>query len=88
MKQKREPMNKNRIRGGVRRTSGPSTMKSISIKAVRRIFGGCAWEAVELTSGGLRPVLAVGTEPTVRKAERGAGVSRRHSRVGCCCPKA
>lgn len=34
-------------------TSGLGTAKSISIKSAKRRSGGCAWKAVELTSGGL-----------------------------------
>jgi len=53
VEQKREPMDKNRI-GGIRRwTSGPMIAKSISIKGAGCKSGGCAWKAVELTSGGL-----------------------------------
>jgi hypothetical protein len=36
-----------------RRTSSLGTAKSISIKGAERRFGGCAWKAVELTSGDL-----------------------------------
>jgi len=32
------------------------TAKSISIKDAKRKSGGCAWKAVEITSGGLRHV--------------------------------
>jgi hypothetical protein len=32
------------------------TAKSISIKGTERKFGGCAWKAVELTSGDLHVV--------------------------------
>ena len=46
-------MDKNRI-GGIRRwTSGQMIAKSISIKGAGCKFGGCALKAVELTSGGL-----------------------------------
>jgi hypothetical protein len=49
-------MNKNQI-GGIRcRTSGRLIAKSISIKGTGCRSGGCAWKAVELTSGGLRHV--------------------------------
>ena len=53
MEQKREPMNKNRIRGIRCRTSWHMTTKSISIKGTGCKSGGCALKAVELTSGGL-----------------------------------
>ena len=46
-------MNKNRIGGIRRRTSGPTIAKSISIKSAGCKSGGCALKAVELTSGGL-----------------------------------
>jgi hypothetical protein len=46
-------MNKNQI-GGIRcRTSGRLIAKSISIKGAGCRSGGCAWKAVELTSGDL-----------------------------------
>ena len=46
-------MNKNQI-GGIRcRTSGRLIAKSISIKGTGCRSGGCAWKAVELTSGDL-----------------------------------
>jgi len=46
-------MNKNQIQGIRRRTSGLVTAKSISIKGAGCRSGGCAWKAVELTSGDL-----------------------------------
>ena len=46
-------MNKNQIRGIRCRTSGLVIAKSISIKGAGGRSGGCAWKAVELTSGGL-----------------------------------
>jgi len=54
----REPMDKNRIRGGLGRTSVPMCAKSISVKDQTRRFGGCAQKAVVLTPGGLRRVSA------------------------------
>ena len=73
-------MHKNRI-GGVRdRTSGREVAKSISVKGPGRKSGGCAPKAVGLTAGGLRRCPRRGTEGTERNPERGAGVSRRHSR--------
>ena len=50
-------MNKNRIRGIWCRTSGQRIAKSISIKGTGCKSGGCAWKAVELTSGDLPFVL-------------------------------
>ena len=80
VEQRREPMHKNRI-GGVRdRTSGREVAKSISVKGPGRKSGGCAPKAVGLTPGGLRRCPRRGTEGTERNPERGAGVSRRHSR--------
>jgi len=49
-------MNKNQIRGIRCRTSGLVIAKPISIKGTGCRSGGCAWKAVELTSGGLRHV--------------------------------
>ena len=53
MEQTYEPMDKNRIGGIRRRTSGQMIAKSISIKGAGCKSGGCALKAVELTSGGL-----------------------------------
>ena len=53
MEQRREPMDKNRIRGIRCRTSRQMTAKSISIKGTGCKSGGCALKAVELTSGDL-----------------------------------
>ncbi len=53
VEQTREPMNKNRIRGAERRASVRVAAKPISIKGVRRISGGSARKAIELTSGDL-----------------------------------
>jgi hypothetical protein len=53
VEQKREPMDKNRIGGIRRRTSEQVIAKSISIKGAGCKSGGCAWKAVELTSGDL-----------------------------------
>ncbi len=52
----REPMNKNRIRGGQGRTSGREAAKSISVKGSGRRSGGCAQKAIGLTPGGLHRV--------------------------------
>ena len=53
MEQRREPMNKNRIRGIRRRASWQLTTKPISIKDAGCKSGGGALKAVELTSGDL-----------------------------------
>ena len=53
MEQKREPMNKNRIRGIRRRASWQLTTKPISIEGAGCKSGGGALKAVELTSGDL-----------------------------------
>ncbi|MGZ6236999.1 MAG: hypothetical protein ACXWMJ_06735, partial [Syntrophales bacterium] len=53
-------MYKNRIRGLRCRTSWQATTKSISIKGTGCKSGGCAWKAVELTSGDLPFVLDSG----------------------------
>ena len=65
MEQKRESMNKNRIRGVSVGRAADVTVKSISIKHAERKSGDCAWKAAELTSGDL-----------TRRSE----VSRGHSR--------
>ncbi len=53
MEQTYEPMDKNRIGGIPRWTSGQMTAKSISIKRAGCKSGGCVRKAVELTSGDL-----------------------------------
>lgn len=53
MEQLREPMDKHRIGGIRRRTSGQMTAKFISIKGAGCKSGGCALKAVELTSADL-----------------------------------
>ena len=53
MEQRREPMDKNRIRGIRCRASGHVIAKPISIKGTGCKSGGCAPKAVELTSGDL-----------------------------------
>jgi hypothetical protein len=53
-------MNKNRIRGLRWRASEQWTAKPISIKLTGGKSGGCAWKAVELTSGDLRHVTESG----------------------------
>jgi len=61
-----------------RRTSGPLTAKSISIKDAKRRPGDCARKATELTPGDLLCV-ASATEGAVRRSDRRAEVSRGHS---------
>ena len=82
VEQSRDPTNRNRIRGLPGRTSGLATAKSSAIKDRGGRSGGCAVKAVELTSGDLRRVPASGTEGTARCPDRGAEVSRGHSRPG------
>ena len=79
VEQSRDLTNRNRIRGVFGRTSGQRVAKSISIKGQSRRSGRCAGKAIELTWGGLRRVPR-GTEGTARGPDRGAEVSRRHSR--------
>ena len=70
-------MNKNRIRGIRCRTSGHRTAKSISIKGTGCKSGGCAWKAVELTSGDLPFVLDSGL-----RVERSVLTGRQKSAEG------
>jgi len=62
-----------------RRTSGPLTAKSISIKDAKRRSGDCARKAAELTPGDLLCV-ASATEAVERRSDRRAEVSRGHNR--------
>ena len=80
VEQRREPMHKNRIEGDRDRMSERKIAKSISVKGYGRRSGGCAPKAVGLTPGGLRRCPGDGTGGTERNPERGAGVSRGHSR--------
>jgi hypothetical protein len=61
-------------------TSELRIAKSISISDTERRSGGCALKADELTSGDLFCV-ASATEAAERPPDRGAEVSRRHSRL-------
>ena len=70
-------MNKNRIRGIRCRTSGQMIAKSISIKGTGCKSGGCAWKAVELTSGDLPFVLDSGL-----RIERSVLTGRQKSAEG------
>jgi len=77
VEQRREPMDKNRIRGIRRRTSGRMTAKSRSIKGAGCRSGGCAPKAVELTSGD--PPLVSATR---LRAEQSVLTGRRKSAEG------
>ena len=72
-------MNKNRIRGIWRRASWQLTTKPISIKDAGCKFGGCALNAVELTSGDLFACREFTTEVVVRQLDLAAEVSREHN---------
>ena len=60
-------MNKNRIRGIQRRASWQRTTKPLSIKDAGCKSGGCAPQAVELTSGDLGRVVEFTTETAARQ---------------------
>jgi hypothetical protein len=75
----RGPTNRNRVRGASGGTSGPLTTKSSIRQGQGRIRGGRASEDDGLTPGGLRRVPS-GTGRSARSGDRGAGVSRGHSR--------
>ena len=77
MEQSREPMDKNRIRGLRRRTSGHMTAKSISIKGAGGKSGGCAVKAVVLIAGGLLHVPDSGL-----RVERSTLTVRQESAAG------
>ena len=72
-------MNKNQIRGIQCRTSGLLIAKSISIKGTGCRSGGCAWKAVELSSGGLLHVPESGLRVEAIHSDRVAEVSSGHS---------
>ena len=80
MNQSRDLTNRNRIRGILGRTSGQLIAKSRSIKGQGCRSGRCAVKAVRLTPGDLRSVPQLGTEGAVRRPNRNAEVSKRHSR--------
>ena len=79
MEQRRDPMDKNRIRGLPGRASGRMTAKSTAIKGRGGRFGECAVKAVGLTSGDLRRVRKFRTERFRKGRDRGAEVSRWYS---------
>jgi len=62
--QRRDPTNRNRIRGCRGWTSGHVTAKSISVKSRGSKSGGCALKASGLTSGDLHRV----PEPGLRES--------------------
>jgi hypothetical protein len=72
-------MDKNQIRGIRCRTSGLVIAKSISIKGAGCKSGGCAWKAVELTSGGLLHVPESGLRMEQSLPDQAAEVSSGHS---------
>jgi len=75
VEQRREPMNKNRIRGLRRRTSEHMIAKSTTIKDAGGRFGRCALKAVVLMTGGLLHCPGTGTETEVIPSDRAAEVS-------------
>jgi hypothetical protein len=77
--QRREPMNKNRIRGLQRRTSWPVTAKSTSIKGVDGKFGGLRVESGQSYHGRSVACSGIGTEGGVIHSDRATGVSSGHS---------
>ena len=77
VEQRCEPMNKNRMRRK-RWTSWLVTAKSISIKNVKRILGGCAPKVVELL-GRSAVCRRRATEESGSDPERAAEVSSEHS---------
>jgi hypothetical protein len=77
VEQRREPMDKNRIRGIRCRASGLVIAKPISIKGTGCKSGGCAPKAVELTSGDL-PLVS----ETRLRDERSALTGRQKSAEG------
>ena len=77
VEQKREPMDKNRIKGIRCRASWQVTAKPISIKGTGCRSGGCAWKVVGLTSGGLSSVLETGLSN-----ERSEQIGRQKSAGG------
>ncbi len=76
-----DPTNRNRIQGSARGTRRLGTTKSLSIKDACCRSGGCAGKVVELTSGDLRR-RPTGLRCAARRPDRGAEVSRGHSRRG------
>lgn len=78
VEQRREPTNRNRIRGIPGWTSGPLTAKSISIKGPGCRSGGCAPKAVELTPGGLPTVPGI-EDWGDREVPRPAGRSQQRA---------
>src|ERR1700746_3584761 len=79
VEQRCEPMNKNRIRGASAGRAD-NVSRSPSINGAKRRSGGCAPKVIELTPGDLLRVAPRATEEVERPPDRGAEVSRRHSR--------
>jgi len=77
VEQNRDPTNRNRIRGSVGRTSGQDVAKSISIKDRDCKSGGCARKVVEHRES---CAVSFRTEGVARHPDRGAEVSRGHTR--------
>ena len=82
MEQRRDPTDRNRIRGSCGRTSERLITKSISVKGHRCKFGGCGLKAGVLTLGGLR---RVPTESGLRKS-RGLLIASQKSAEGIVVP--
>ena len=80
VEQRCEPMNKNRIRGASAGRAGNESRSPYPSRAQSVDPGGCALKAIELTPGDLLRVVRKATEATKRSPDRGAEVSRRHSR--------
>jgi len=80
VEQNRDLTNRNRVIGTLGRTSNRLLAKSISIKGLVCRSGRCAVKAVKLTSGDLRCCLGIEAEEAEKRPDRGAEVSRGHSR--------
>ena len=80
VEQNRDLTNRNRVIGTPGRTSNRLLAKSISIKDLVCRSGRCAVKAVKLTSGGLHRCLGNEAEEAEKRPDRGAEVSRGHSR--------
>jgi len=80
VEQTREPMNKNWIRGLRCRASGQLIAKPTSIRDTGGKSSGCAWKAIELTSGDLLYVTdGIVTEGGEIHSDRAAEVSSGRS---------
>jgi len=83
VEQSRDLTNRNRIGGSPGRTSGRLTAKSISIKGLRLSIRRVRGEGSRAYLGRSAPRLGNGTEGAARHPDRGAEVSRGHSRPCC-----